>query len=141
MVSPLTILLLRQAIDAAPKFSTSDKWYQQVRTALPYVIEIVPQTGEFIILNRHYKPIGIGNTYEYLRFQNPCFSGWRIQRDEFDASRLNNLGGAGNYFYLYQDSYAPWRSKQALENYKLTFAYVFHKILTTDFDVVSTGAL
>lgn len=141
MASPLIILLLRQAIPVSSKYSTSDKWLEAARTALPYVVEIVPQTGEFIVLNRHYKPIGIAKTHEYLLFHAPCFSGWRISQDEFDASRLNDLAGDGNYFYLFNDRTAPWRSKQDLENYKSIFAFTFDSILAVDFDSVQIGAL
>lgn len=98
------------------KSSTSNYARAYFRLLLPYVIkEEIGRNGDLInvVLNREYKPLGIGKG-EVIDYEDfPCL----INKETYSNLKKLIRTQSTHSVYLYNDGNPPWSSKKDLQEY------------------------
>lgn len=104
-----------QSLLARPRYRVpaDSQAYAEMRWWLPYCVhDIVDDSDSRLILNRHYKPIGLtsNNFVQYEQFPHLHV---RFDVHDLRSFSLRNDGTG----YLYDDATAPWHSRTDALNY------------------------
>lgn len=101
------------------KYSTSNVARSFLRILMPYAItkEYDMEGKEiFVILNREYKPLGIGKGDNVHYQEYPCLISKKTL-EKIKESPLENHTDNSRLITLYHDGNSPWSSKKNLQKY------------------------
>ncbi|UCV22509.1 glyoxalase superfamily protein [Ferribacterium limneticum] len=96
-----------------PRFSirSGAKVYHEMRRWLPYQVQPIDD-GHCILLNRHYKPIGITSS-EWVDYND--FQHLHLQLDIHQLEKLAHTGSGQGY--LFNDGCTPWHGRSEAKAY------------------------
>lgn len=101
-------------VNSQIKYSRTPSFRAYCRNLLPY--GIVCDNGKFLVLNRGYKPLGVGEYGDSVEYGDYICE---ISEDAFNkiAPVLTANSELGKPFF-YHDVYAPWLSQADLRKYE-----------------------
>jgi len=83
---------------------------------MPYCLKRM-EDGSYIVLNRHYKPVGF-NTREHLKYEDyPACHKIRGINKKTAASLSHNNNNDTSIIYLYDDGSVPTRNAENMRKY------------------------
>lgn len=120
--------------DRQIQVSSSEYFSKYIRVLLPYAVTPFSNTGRMFLVNREYKPLGVGDFNEWVDYtEYQCSisdSSYTLIRQLPLTDGLKNAAG----IFLYQDSTCPWHSQQHMNNYLETLRQLL-SILTANMAV------
>lgn len=140
VVSLMESVLLNVGYDDEPmKIPVSGPALETARAILPYCL--TPLAGNrFIVLNRHYKPLGLSNYIPWVDYDEPQYQSLVVPADSIDVSTLS-LNEKGTY-YFFNDGNNPlskWSRKSDKEDYLYRLWLAFYKLGISNPSLSYTG--
>ncbi|KFZ38792.1 hypothetical protein HR45_05110 [Shewanella mangrovi] len=106
--------------DNTIKISPSAYFKKYVRVLLPYAITPFSNTGRMFLVNREYKPLGIGDFNEWVDYtEYQCSLSQQSYEQLSELPLVDGLKNAAGIF-LYQDSTCPWDAQAHMDSYHQT---------------------
>lgn len=128
-VSLMESVLLTVGYNGEPmKIPASGPALASAQAFLPYCLK--PLDGNrIIVLNRHYKPLGLSDYTKWVDYDEPQYQSLVVPADSIDVSTLT-FNEKGSY-YFFSDGNNPlskWSRKPDKEDYLYRLWLVFYKL-------------
>ncbi|WP_417761923.1 hypothetical protein [Shewanella sp.] len=126
--------------DQQIQLSSSEYFRKYIRVLLPYAITPFSNTGRMFLVNREYKPLGIGDFNEWVDYtEYQCSISDQSYQLISQLPLPEGLKNASGIF-LYQDATCPWDSQQHMNCYLKTLTQLL-SILTANIAVIEQPEL
>lgn len=126
--------------DLQVQISPSEYFKKYIRVLLPYAVTPFSNTGRMFLVNREYKPLGVGDFNEWVDYtEYQCSisdNSYQLISQLPLADGLKNAAG----IFLYQDSTCPWDSQQHMNHYLETLRQL-QSILKANMEVTEQPEL